>query len=1102
MNNASQAALAALSIHNKNAQDNQHQQQYNPSLQAYQASGRANSLAGGHRSNSMRSYTYNPKPSYQTGPANTRSYSLRSNSLRGAPPVRSNSLSQRPTPAAGRQAPSQRANSLTARQPPVARSGSLTRSPLSQRAGSLTGSHRGLNSMSGFNEEEEEYNDDDVISSTKTTKVVDSMGRTCSITTETIRTLPDGSNVVETTTKNLSRSGSRSNSMRNNSMSLAHSNANYNLNKIEEDLQDFDYNYLDQPPSQPPKLNLGHHEPQQSPQKQPQSLGPAFEGSRRSSDYGQHPPPPSQQPSQYPQQQAAQGPRGRHEVSGSPSTSTSPRLKSILKQSPHVAHLNSPPNPEADRLKNSLSPNEEDFKDASEKLNYHKSPPLKPTVASNASGGNSIKFLEQVETIPYESNNHNYAEVQRAEALKQAKEKQEGINMYEQAMKVAMAKVYGSNDGGTSALTPPQSPQVNQNQDSNGQFDKLVDNKIKKDQKREKDDGGVRSNYIYENHHKDFAMHSLRGEDEPGQTSRKERAKEEKKQQKDEEKKRNDLLKQAQKEKKNVEKEEAKRHRKTSKNPLSFLGIKMRRGSSGSIASSSAGGVRQEKGHEEGSQFSSESGNRLTSQPVGAIQEGQSPTQGPKDDDTAGQARSTGDVPAAAYDFPPKETQRSVEPQAQSVNYTAPSGPQQQQEQSSINTPKTPVEPTFGQSINQIAADSPSEDVFTQPERHDISVPPRSPLRDAHAVEREKHLRSLSEGSNMTDFLNSGPAVQPPATLGEADEAFHDSRDDFIDVPEEYGGEEALQADNGAPDTLNDEESFKVIHVPASSREEDNIVDDASPSAAKANPTEPVPSTAEVPERSTSTEPSASTEPSRGAIFGSVSRKKGEETTQGQVSQSDLPTIVSGEKGHPVVLGSSAQEEPTTTYSTLDPGSPTSNRRRVPTAIDDTATISSSESAVDVPVPEKDTVAERAQVNPQIATTSAGALEPDAAAETRFDPNQTSISGTTESQPAAHEKETTEKEATGSSNVNNDPLAAGAIAIGTAGLDKQQPVPDSLGVRHATEEAQKEQPSHSSGEATEVSVPSQQEKNKKPKKPKGRKFKKMIDKYFISSYSR
>lgn len=1305
MTNASQAALAALALYNKNHQVNT-QHSYNPPI-AHQASGRANSLSG-NRSNSMRSYTYNPKPSYQVGPASNRSYSLRSNSLRGAPPVRSNSLSQKPAvAAAGRASQAHRPNHPVQKTPQVPRTKSLTRSPLSQRTNSLTGPNRRLNSFLGFNEDDE-YNEDDIVSTTRTTKVVDSSGRTCSITTETIRTLPDGSNVVETTTKNLSRPSSRSSSFRNNSMTMNYANVNYNLNKIDEDLQDFDYNYLDEPVSRPPQLNCGNENPLAK-KRSPQTLGPAFEEPSRVQDDAPIAP------------RAPRAPREQFDPAPPALASASPPLKSILKQSPQISQISQVPqvpqqvpplDSETDRLKNNISPNMEDYKDAHEQLATPYSPPQKATLPSNASAGNSIKFLAEVEEIPYQAEPENRASILHAEALKQEREKQESIRMYDQAMKVAMAKVYGT--PATDVLN--FSPETYQEESPRVNTDELVDKKLKEDHKRERDEG-VDANYIYENHHRDFPIYSLRGKDDLGSSTRKERIKEEQKHQKEEEKRREELNRAIEKEKRKEEKNEAKRQRKSSKKPFtSILGIKIRRGSLGSVGMSPTSG-EQEKVHEAELEFSSESGSKVAahqpltgSEGLGVVAptqaaafnssqstgvpptqnhefsstqtaglpstqgsgipatQNEAPTQAaaiastrapelspaqnvghdhevstsetrgfsstqnsgipPTQNDAPTQAaavastrvpgtpsnQNDGDyhelsstglpstqssgihsaqrkaptqtaavastrVPEVSHthndgDFstasegltptagsPPIQTPNSTHNFSQktehafpnskashSENFATPSG----QQASAYVTPQSETASIF-ESIDKEVAESPAVEKIQQPEPLDISVPPRSPLRDSGVVEKERHMRSLSEGSNMTDFLNHPAQPAAPTAIGEVDEAFHDSRDDFVDVPDDFVNDEPLHADRAAPETLIDEEPFRVIHLPASSREAEAVPGLESPSAAKVNQTQPVPAAADVPERPVSEqagaigqptgldEPTVDLQQSSGGIhqatgvaYGDTLEKQPIEAPVRKGPAQELPTIVSDERGNVVVLDTDMKQE-RSDYTTLDPGSPTS-KGKLSSPNNGLVTASSSDSAVNIPAPLKEHLAHRAEVNPEIANTSAGALEPSAAAETRYDPEQRHLSATTGTGSAYSERAEP-------SQVRREPIATGAIAGGAPGPQMHHEVPDSLGVRHHTEEARQQQqqqqqrphtfaeklesepagtgvpdtlgvrnhtaragqdhPSYSSGEATEVSVPSQQEGNGEPaktktKKKRGHKFKKMIDKYFIS----
>lgn len=155
----------------------------------------------------MQTYTYHPKPSYSVGPA--RSSSLRSDS---AVPYYS---------------------------------------PKYYRLNSLD-----QNSVAETVQEPEELE----IISQKTTTHIDAAGNTVSITTETIKALPDGSNIVEKETNYLrpkSRCGSRLSS------SLGKTNERYNMSKIEEELNNFAYSYLDQSPQQPTVASRDDFHPQE-----------------------------------------------------------------------------------------------------------------------------------------------------------------------------------------------------------------------------------------------------------------------------------------------------------------------------------------------------------------------------------------------------------------------------------------------------------------------------------------------------------------------------------------------------------------------------------------------------------------------------------------------------------------------------------------------------------------------------------------------------------------------------------------------------------------------------------------------------------------------
>ena len=182
----------------------------------------------------MRQYTYNPKPSYVPGNAsipNARRY----NSLTSASRVNYNS--------------------------------NVPTSPLQHQ-------------YTQIHEENEGADEEEIIITTTTTKVVDSQGRTTSLTTKTVKTLPDGSNIIETTTKNISRTNSRANSLnsgtnyRSGSLTRA---ANINLSKIDEDLQNFEYDYqVDNPALDNPETKLMLNLPDNSEQQAPKELGSPF----------------------------------------------------------------------------------------------------------------------------------------------------------------------------------------------------------------------------------------------------------------------------------------------------------------------------------------------------------------------------------------------------------------------------------------------------------------------------------------------------------------------------------------------------------------------------------------------------------------------------------------------------------------------------------------------------------------------------------------------------------------------------------------------------------------------------------------------------------
>lgn len=524
MNSASQAALAALQMHSKPTSAAP-----KPTSRGGQVN-RSNSLSNYGRSNSMRTYSYTPSASYQAGPPK--------------PTGRSNSM-----------------------QSHGMHSG-LTRPPRPQL----------YQGNEGIQETEDLLDTESVVITTKTTKVLDSMGRTKSITTETIRTMPDGSNIIETKTTNISRPTLRSNSLRNNSLSVG--GAGYNLDKIDEDLQDFDYTYLDLG-HVPPRLNEVPLSPRHQTYIQEQ---------RHALSQAGHVPPLSQAQSlarnltptvlspanQLPQANPTQLPTSHlnaqlHPNQLSPtqdhlspdrlasltSTQSARRLKSILKNS--AGHGFS--NPEDEDKGNMQSPNR-----LGPAISLSRDAP-----SSMASGGASIKFRETVETISYPAESHNLAAILREESLKKEEELKKNVDLYSQAMKVAMEKVYGPADK-ADLQTPPDSPAT----EPRKELGSLVEKKLKNDHKRERvESAGVSKNYIYENHHRNFAVRSMRDSSADPHSTRKERAKEEKRVMKEEEKRNTEILKNAEKERKKEEKLQKKREKKS----FSLFGRKKRRDS-------------------------------------------------------------------------------------------------------------------------------------------------------------------------------------------------------------------------------------------------------------------------------------------------------------------------------------------------------------------------------------------------------------------------------------------------------------------------------------------------------------------------------------------
>lgn len=535
-NGAGQAALAALRMHSPSLQQQQQQQQP-AAIRRTPQPRRANSLVTAPRSNSLRTYTYQPKGSYIPGQANINNN-----------PNKTQHLAKRS------------AGSFSSRTSAYAKSPVLRHD--------------------GENEEES------IIITTKTTKVVDSQGRTQSITTETIKTLPDGSNIIEKTTKNISRSNSRTNSLRNNSI-LSASNPGYNLTKIEEDLQDFDYSYqIDGPHDLEPNLKLHTGEP---------SLGPPIQ----------------EEFSSFNKNERAGSLLSENNLRRATSSDSSPSkpLKSILKHrlaeasefrdaadlvaDPETPTISSHP------YKNFTTPDATHLQPKS-KVPSIPSPTNQSQVKSNMlkqlgspatarsprnddlgsfrsanSPPGSIKFSPEVETIPIYSHGKpstpmqpKYKQLESEEKLKLSNQE-----LYAKALLVAQERVYGNKILSPQANSAPivESPvydtiveeQPKRTLSLVSNMSSLVENKTKRDKKLDDyNKVGVEDRYKYGNHHKDFAVHSFRNSDEnPKPSSRKERAKEEKKlfkQQKLEAEKEKEHEKQLKKEEEKQRKEEEK----------------------------------------------------------------------------------------------------------------------------------------------------------------------------------------------------------------------------------------------------------------------------------------------------------------------------------------------------------------------------------------------------------------------------------------------------------------------------------------------------------------------------------------------------------------
>ncbi|CAK9441948.1 uncharacterized protein LODBEIA_P57770 [Lodderomyces beijingensis] len=612
LTNAGQAAVAALRLHSSPVSQS-------PAAAAAAAAAaakgqakagavpRSNSLsmASSARSNSLRQYTYHPQASYTP---NTRN----------APVAR-------------------RSNSLT-----LQSRNSLTRS--SQLARQKYQQQNNLQEETNEDLEEEDY-----VVTTTTTKVVDSQGRTSSITTKTIKTFPDGSNIIETSTKNISRNNSRANSL---------SSANYNrtnsmshqipvkLSQIDEDLQNFDYDYqVDDVPPANLRLNTDDssqgfttlekiHEPVsvESEAKDNARLGEPFDEpqpqphsrpsqKRASSLTSQNQPPKSilkhsvvapeaQQDNQAQvhsptvQSPTAAAAAAAALTSPKPMSSATPSPQqqqqqqqqhyqhpyknlsqgtSVQQQQPQqqpVRTLRSPTSPTSKPSIGSplKSPSVQNgfAEDAHSGPNSFASP--RQNIPKSQSSGSSIKFDDHVETIPVPVNRSNvhspqkpYVPGNRSKAPPKASSStQPSADFYAAAMQAAYKKVYGDRDPSQISASPPPvgasprepaaplqeqvssaealpekrkfgfiplsprkdttiqpaAPELEQLAIPSTERTSSLNSLSKKRAQQAEADQSLPQNYEYANHHKDFALYSMR--DEPIVASkRKERAKEE-----------------------------------------------------------------------------------------------------------------------------------------------------------------------------------------------------------------------------------------------------------------------------------------------------------------------------------------------------------------------------------------------------------------------------------------------------------------------------------------------------------------------------------------------------------------------------------------------
>ncbi|KAK6463849.1 hypothetical protein DFJ63DRAFT_138791 [Scheffersomyces coipomensis] len=516
-NGAGQAAVAALRIHQQQQQQANNPQ---PIRQPQQPARRTNSLTSSsyiqaQRTNSLRSYTYHPKGSYTPGqPANInnarRFNSLTNSSINSVP-----NTSSRPTSVA-------------------------KRSPYAQNP------HNVINELNDDIDENIDLADDDMIITTKTTRVVDSQGRTQSITTQTIKTLPDGSNIIETTSKNISRSNSRANSLNSNNLrhnsilSSSINNPNPALTKIEEDLQNFEYDYqLDNKQDhQDLRLNIPNHNNVSQPvvnNNNNNNLGSPFQEAQAAFQ--------EDSPNHNKELITPVIDRPIQKTLSQDSSPTKP-LRSILKNSArpkfedeetqyqqdqelpspdlpanaiHVMDqpksLSQPPQFKVPIGPVILDPPRHATKLFSPKTSRQESEDLRSTASTTASPPSSIKFVDKVETIPI------YHHPQEHQSPKKAKPIQPNYDadFYAAAMQAAYKRVYGEAGPPPPAAAPTQPVQSSKQEHSI--FHKSDKRKstanapvIKTPTLSKHEVEAIDGNYKYENHYKSFSSHSMRND--------------------------------------------------------------------------------------------------------------------------------------------------------------------------------------------------------------------------------------------------------------------------------------------------------------------------------------------------------------------------------------------------------------------------------------------------------------------------------------------------------------------------------------------------------------------------------------------------------------